>query len=494
MVFSSFPFILAFLPITWFVYFGLQRARLSIAAKAWLLGASLFFYAWWRPEHLVLLVLSLLVNFSIGTSLAASATSSARHRKPVSPRALLVAGIVFNLGLLGFFKYAAFAVTNLNLALDEPYEVPSIVLPLAISFFTFQQIAYLVDSYRGLTREPDFLNYGLFVCWFPQLIAGPIVHHAEMMPQFASRWNRVPRHANIARGLVLFSIGLFKKIVVADTFAQWANAGYAPGASLDMVSGWVTSLSYSFQLYFDFSGYCDMAIGAALLFNIRLPANFLGPYQSTSIQEFWRRWHITLGRFLRDYLYVPLGGSRRAFSRTSRNLMITFILGGLWHGASWMFVVWGALHGIALVIHRAWSDAGFRMPLPLAWLLTFLFVNVTWVFFRATSMDSAFNVLTAMVDIDSLSRSVSTLPTASLAWGGIYMDRLAHYIPYTLAARLPELAAIALALASIVLPNSMRVRHAHIRTPHAFAAALMFAVSIVTLSGSTSPVFLYFNF
>ena len=277
-----------------------------------------------------------------------------------------------------------------------------LALPLAISFFTFQQISYLVDSYRGETKEYDFLNYALFVTFFPQLIAGPIVHHKEMMPQFASKWNLVKNYKNIALGLFIFSIGLFKKVVIADTFAVWATAGFDTATTLNLFEAWATSLSYTFQLYFDFSGYTDMAIGAALLFNIKLPINFNSPYKATSIQDFWRRWHITLSRFLKDYIYIPLGGNRKGEFRTYANLMATFIIGGLWHGADWTFVFWGFLHGFALVIHRAWSKLGFKLNTILAWFITFNFINISWVFFRAKEWDDAIKVLSSMFSLDNM--------------------------------------------------------------------------------------------
>jgi len=294
-----------------------------------------------------------------------------------------------------------FFIENFNTLTDVNLPLLHLALPLAISFFTFQQIAYLVDSYRGETKEYDFLNYALFVTFFPQLIAGPIVHHKEMMPQFASRWSLVKNYKNIALGLFVFSVGLFKKVVIADTFAIWVNAGFDKAESLNIIEAWATSLSYTFQLYFDFSGYTDMAIGAALLFNIKLPQNFNSPYKALNIQDFWRRWHITLSRFLRDYIYIPLGGNRGGNFKTYSNLFITILLGGLWHGASWMFVIWGAMHGVAMVIHRIWKQLGLAMNKYLAWFITFNFINITWVFFRAKDIDSALKVLSGMVSFDN---------------------------------------------------------------------------------------------
>ena len=314
----------------------------------------------------------------------------------------LIFGIVANLSLLGYFKYADFFIENFNIVAQTNINLFNLLLPLAISFFTFQQIAYLVDSYRQETKEYDFLNYALFVTFFPQLIAGPIVHHSEMMPQFANKWNAVKKYRNIALGLFIFSIGLFKKVVIADTFAVWATAGFDTATTLNLFEAWATSLSYTFQLYFDFSGYTDMAIGIALLFNIKLPINFNSPYKARNIQDFWRRWHITLSRFLRDYVYIPLGGNKISSFRTYSNLLATFVIGGLWHGAGWTFVFWGFLHGMALVIHRAWSNLGFKMWTWLAWLITFSFVNITWVFFRAKEWDDAIRILSSMFSLDNV--------------------------------------------------------------------------------------------
>ena len=269
-------------------------------------------------------------------------------------------------------------------------------------FFTFQQIAYLIDSYRQEIKEYNFLKYALFVTFFPQLIAGPIVHHKEMVPQFTKIRNKVKNYRNIAMGLFIFSIGLFKKVVIADMFAVWATNGFDVTATLNLFEAWATSLSYTFQLYFDFSGYTDMAIGLALLFNIRLPVNFNSPYKATNIRDFWRRWHITLSRFLRDYLYIPLGGSRKGSFRTYNNLIVTFVIGGLWHGAGWTFIFWGLLHGLALVVQKIWEGLGFKLWTWLAWLVTFNFVNIAWVFFRAKEWSDAVKVLDSMFSLDNV--------------------------------------------------------------------------------------------
>jgi D-alanyl-lipoteichoic acid acyltransferase DltB (MBOAT superfamily) len=406
LLFNSYQFIFAFLPITFFIYFYLNQKRLTEASKGFLVFSSLFFYSWWNIAYLPIILTSMLFNYIIGNSLNRATKEKHYH---ISKKALLTFGILSNIALLAYFKYTDFLLENFNLAFDSQVELLNLALPLAISFFTFQQISYLVDSYREETKEYDFLNYALFVTFFPQLIAGPIVHHKEMMPQFAKRKNQIKNYRNIVMGLFIFSIGLFKKVVIADTFAIWATAGFDTATTLSLVEAWATSLSYTFQLYFDFSGYTDMAIGIALLFNIKLPINFNSPYKALSIQDFWRRWHITLSRFLKDYIYIPLGGNRKGELHTYSNLLSTFIIGGLWHGAGWTFIFWGFLHGFALVINRIWGQLGFKLWTWLAWLITFNFINIAWVFFRAKEWDDAIRVLNGMMGLNELGNLKSLL-------------------------------------------------------------------------------------
>jgi D-alanyl-lipoteichoic acid acyltransferase DltB (MBOAT superfamily) len=391
MLFNSYEFIFLFLPITFFIYFYLLNKRLITGAKGFLVFSSLFFYSWWNIAYLPLILISMLFNYTVGNTL-----NEKSSKIKFSKKSILFFGITFNLFLLGYFKYYDFFITGVNALLNSNIELLHLMLPLAISFFTFQQIAYLVDSYKSKTKEYDFLNYALFVTFFPQLIAGPIVHHKEMMPQFSSKFNLIKKHKNIAIGSLIFSIGLFKKVFIADNLAIMANNGFDSSAILTTIEAWTTSLSYTLQLYFDFSGYTDMAIGIALLFNIKLPINFNTPYKATNIQDFWRRWHITLSRFLRDYIYIPLGGNRISSYRTYSNLMITFILGGLWHGAGLTFVFWGFLHGTALVIHRLWQKTDIKLNKFIAWFITFNFINISWIFFRADEFSQAVNILKAM--------------------------------------------------------------------------------------------------
>lgn len=407
MLFNSYEFLLAFLPISLAGFYLIEGRLGHRAGIVWLVAASALFYGWWNPGYMLLLAGSIAGNFWVGTAIARQAAAG-RRNKP-----LLTFGIAANVALLAYYKYAGFFVTNLGDALGTGWSIETIILPLAISFFTFTQITYLVDSYRGVTNEPSFVNYVLFVLFFPHLIAGPIVHHSELIPQFAARKRSRPVAEHLVVGLTVFTIGLFKKTVFADGVAPYASATFAAaanGAPLDFLEAWSGALAYTFQLYFDFSGYSDMAIGASYMFGIRLPLNFHSPYKATSIVEFWRRWHITLSRFLRDYLYIPLGGSRRGKLRRHANLMLTMLLGGLWHGAGWTFIVWGALHGAYLVVNHLWASLRGASSAPAhpllrlaAWALTFLAVVVAWVFFRADSVGTAFAMLAAMAGQSEIS-------------------------------------------------------------------------------------------
>jgi len=369
-------------------YYSLNKLRYTQGAKYWLIVGSLFFYSWWNVSYLPLMLASIVVNYTLTRKM-----QTKEHNKP-----LLLSGLIFNIGLLAYFKYTDFFISNVNLALSTEIPLLNLALPLAISFFTLQQIAFLIDSYGGLVKEKNFTDYTLFVVFFPQLIAGPIVHHKEMMPQFATLRGKVLNYKNIATGLFIFSIGLFKKVVIADTFATWASAGFSVSEKLNMLEAWATSLSYTFQLYFDFSGYTDMAIGIGLLFNIVLPQNFNSPYKATSIIDFWSRWHMTLTRFLTTYIYNPLVKSfgKFSFHKAMFATFVTMFIAGIWHGAAWTFVVFGAIHGLALVINHYYKSKKYKINNIFAWFLTFNFLNLSFVIFRAESMGDAWNVMKAM--------------------------------------------------------------------------------------------------
>jgi D-alanyl-lipoteichoic acid acyltransferase DltB (MBOAT superfamily) len=406
MLFNSFVFIFAFLPLFLLLYHLLVRRNAS-AAIVFVTLASLAFYAYWNPVYLPVLAGPILLNWLLARRIRAAGERRAATL-------WLAFAIALNLALLGYFKYAGFFVENLNDWAAADWVVPNIVLPLGISFFTFLQITFLVDVRRGLIGRLDFLDYAAFVTYFPHLIAGPIIHHDEIVPQFRAlrrAQGRRPRRlpAYLSAGLTIFAIGLFKKVVIADTMAGYADpafAGVEQGAGITLLEAWGATLSFTFQIYFDFSGYSDMAIGLAKMMGLRLPANFASPYKAASIIEFWRRWHMTLSRFLRDYLYIPLGGNRQGGPRRYLNLMITMALGGLWHGAAWTFVAWGALHGLYLIVNHAWNGAaralglrptaGGPLRLGLARLLTFGAVAVGWTFFRAESFGGATAMLSSM--------------------------------------------------------------------------------------------------
>ena len=406
MLFNSFEFIFYFLPITLGVFFWIGRRRENIKQQLpilWLIIASLIFYGRWKPLNLPLIIISIAFNYYLGYILGNVL------EKPAAKRIMLGLGIVFNLSLIGYFKYSNFVFSNVNRIFGTNIDLPAVVIPLAISFFTFQQIAYLVDAYKGETKEYDIRKYILFVCFFPQLIAGPIVHHREILPQFEKASIYKFSQTTLSIGLTVFIAGLFKKVIFADRIAEYSNLAFAAASqdiNLTFSEAWVGALGYSLQLYFDFSGYSDMAIGAAYMFGIRLPLNFNSPYKAVSIIDFWRRWHITLSHFLRDYLYIPLGGSRKGQFRRYFNLVITMLLGGLWHGAGWTFIFWGGLHGFYLVINHLYRSIRKSLGHNLnndnwllrraGWSATFIAVVVSWVFFKANSFTVAVSILKSM--------------------------------------------------------------------------------------------------
>jgi alginate O-acetyltransferase complex protein AlgI len=410
MLFNSVEFLFFFLPALLIIFFWLGHYSHRLAAT-WLMGGSLFFYGWWNPAYLGLLLASVVFNFMVGYALGRAHDIGSPRRKR-----LLALGVIGDLTLLAYYKYANFFIDTFNASLGTSYGFVEVILPLGISFFTFTQIAFLVDAARGEAKEFDFIHYGLFVTYFPHLIAGPVLHHKEMMPQFgkASTYRINAEHLTV--GLTVFALGLFKKVVVADGVAPYAApvfSGAQQGDVLTLFQAWGGALAYTMQLYFDFSGYSDMAIGLSYMIGVRLPLNFNSPYKAVSITDFWRRWHMTLSRFLRDYLYIPLGGNRKGSVRRYANLMTTMLLGGLWHGAGWTFVIWGGLHGLYLVLHQAWHGVRVRLGHDLTRTtgagrffgisLTFLFVVVGWVFFRAQTLHGALSIVRAMIGLNGVS-------------------------------------------------------------------------------------------
>ncbi len=412
MLFTTITFTFFFLPVVLGGYFAVARFS-HRAAALWLFVASVFFYGYWMPQFTLLLLASVAGNYLVGERIALAADVAAQAQKPRQKRWLIL-GVLANLALLSYFKYANFFVDNLNAALGQTWELAEVVLPIGISFFTFTQIAYLVDTAQKGVRERNWVHYGLFVTYFPHLIAGPVLHHAQMMPQFRQSATYRFNAGNFTAGVAIFALGLLKKIVLADGISPYADPIFHAadaGSIMSMQEAWLGALAYTFQLYFDFSGYSDMAIGLSWMFNVRLPFNFNSPYRATNISDFWRRWHMSLSQFLRDYLYIAMGGNRHGMVRRYVNLMLTMVLGGLWHGASWSFAVWGFLHGLYLAVNHAFRAlcgerlcqqlAASRVWTLLAWLLTMLSVVLAWVVFRAETLSGAVRLWQSMLGMGS---------------------------------------------------------------------------------------------
>jgi len=465
MLFNSYTFIFLFLPTVLLGFHLIGKQGHHRVAIAWLVGASLFFYGWWNPAYLGLMLVSIFFNYGIGVSLGGAPKQP--NKKPI-----LIFGVIVNLGLLAYFKYANFFVDNLNNIAGTDIVLEQIILPLAISFFTFQQIAYLVDAWRGETKEYNFLHYCLFVTFFPQLIAGPIVHHKEMLPQFAKDVVYKLRSKHLAIGLTIFAIGLFKKVVLADGISVYASPVFdaaEAGVMLTFFEAWGGSLAWTLQYYFDFSGYSDMAIGLARMFGIRLPLNFNSPYKATSMIDYWRRWHITLSRFLRDYLYFPLGGNRKGPVRQRVNLMITMLLGGLWHGASWTFVIWGGLNGLFLVINAIYrhyrtnkKGLGFFQRIFVGWIVTFLGAVIVRVLFCSTTLDGAWSIFKSMFGLNGFSISERLigrfggaeewLLSHGVVFNGFFQNGVFGSDPYAGVGWI-----VGLLLISVALPNTQQI-------------------------------------
>ena len=406
MLFNSYVFMFGFLPIVFIIFSFLKKSNSSYICY-WLVLASCVFYLWWEPKLLTLLLASILINYYLGIIIN---KQSVIFFKKIT----LAAGILINLFVIGYFKYANFFITNLNVLSDSNSNEINIILPLAISFFTFQQIAYLIDTFNGKTINSNLLEYSLFITFFPQLIAGPIVYHNELVPQFRN-FLKSSSYVNFSIGITIFAIGLFKKVVLADSMAIYSNAVFLSaeqGITLTFFEAWGGALAYTFELYFDFSGYTDMAIGLARIFGIILPINFYSPYKASSIIVFWKRWHITLSRFLKEYLYFKLGGDKFGNLRKYLNILIVMAIGGLWHGASWNFIFWGLFHGVLIIINHL-SIVFFNflkiskyikaMPFKaLSILLTFFLIVVSWVIFRAENIHIALEIIRSMFSFDRI--------------------------------------------------------------------------------------------
>jgi alginate O-acetyltransferase complex protein AlgI len=490
LLYNSFQFLFGFLPLTLLLYFTAARFSHRLA-NILLVIASLVFYAWWDWHNLFVIAASILFNYTIGVSLVRRAADSVYP----SPGSSLVSagwgegfqskrflflslGVAANLAALAYFKYANFLRANFSSLTHHPFTHLNIALPLGISFFTFTQIAFLVDAYRGQARELGFIRYSLFVLFFPHLIAGPIVHHAQLMPQFATPESKRWIPSNLHIGIAFITLGLCKKVLIADTCAPYADAVFANANNLGPLDAWRGALLYTLQIYFDFSGYCDIAIGLAMLFSIRLPDNFNSPYQAASIIDFWRRWHMTLSRFLRDYLYIPLGGNRHGEPRRQLNLFITMLLGGIWHGANWTFALWGAYHAVLLILNHAWSRGPMKIPLALSRATTFVAVVVGWVIFRAPTLRAAASYLKSLFALNGNSTDLILEPRKLI----------------------PQSIAIAILIAAVnVLPNTKQwIESRPLNTLRAVLLGILFFLCLLTMRDAhlhhAPQPFIYFNF
>lgn len=484
MLFNSYIFVLVFLPLCMIGYFGCSHFGKGTYGQVFLLGMSLWFYGYFHVEYLFIIVFSILCNYGFYVLLGRSSGSGRR-------KWLLAGALMLDVGILFYYKYFNFFLENVNGIFGRNFALTSILLPLGISFFTFQQLSFVIDAYKGEVPAYRFLDYACFVTYFPQLIAGPIVTHDELIPQFMDEERKRFRWDNFVRGMYLFALGLSKKVLIADTFGNGVNWGFANIGELDSTNGFLVMLFYTIQIYFDFSGYCDMAVGLGRMMNLELPLNFHSPYRAASITEFWERWHMTLTRFFTRYVYIPLGGSRKGTVRTCRNVMLVFLVSGLWHGADWTFVLWGACHGVCSVLTRLCKGTLERIPQAVRWLGTFLFLNVTWVLFRADSIGDAARLLGKLLELDFG-------PVNGSLTAGFYLPEcglLDSLIPFTRIC--PEFFLIVFTAAALFLLFGVRNAYEKMKAfepelGRLLLTALLLVWCICSFSGVST--FLYFNF
>lgn len=485
MLFNSYLFVFVFFPICLLGYYGLLHAGKTALSRVFLIAMSLWFYGYFNPGYLLIIGSSILVNYGI------SILFRRRNEQPLK-KIVLVFGLLFNLGLLFYFKYFDFFLENINVLFRQSFALRHIVLPLGISFFTFQQVSYLVDSYYGETGAYSLLEYMVFVTFFPQLVAGPIVLHHELLPQLQKEENHRLDQEWLAKGLMIFSVGLFKKVILADTLGKAVTWGFGVVDGLSSMEAFIVMLSYTFQIYLDFSGYCDMALGIGKMFHIDLPMNFNSPYKAFSIVEFWKRWHITLTRFLRQYIYFPLGGSRKGELRTYGNILLVFFASGLWHGANWTFLLWGLLHGIANGLTRKFAGYWEKMHVVVQWGITFLFVNVTWVIFRADSISQAGRFLRKIVEMQSFEVHEELLECFVLPEFTFFLQRFHLEQPLSGIRGLAMALMIGFCFLLVLNGKNAYVRDWKITWKSAVSTVVLLVWSILSLTGVS--VFLYFNF
>ncbi len=497
-LFNSYEFIFLFLPITIIGFFLVSKKRRQYGTL-WLVLASFFFYGWWDYHYVPLLAASICFNYWVGKHLEALAAGYEIPKggavtkdmpQAAARKGWLIFGIVVNVALLGYFKYTDFFLGTVNaVAGTDWFDLPHIVLPLGISFFTFTQTAYLVDAYRGQAKNQSFLTYCEFVTIFPHLIAGPIINHKEMIPQFvAEKTFRVDWH-NVSVGLAILIMGLFKKVAIADKLSPWVGGVFSHADSLTFIEAWFGVLAYTLQLYFDFSGYSEMAIGLGLMINLRLPQNFDSPYQSRSIIDFWRRWHMTLGLWVKNYLYIPMGGNRHGQLKKMRNLFVSMLIIGLWHGAGWTYVFWGAWHGVMLMVNHLWRSLHINLPQALCWLMTITGVIIGWVFFRAASFGEAQSILYAMTDFQSIvlpafcEKALGFLSAFGVTFSAAHVVSTKQFLEV-----------VALFVVVVFIPNPLRVVQQYFKENNKWLLVLTALLVYALLKLNSYSEFLYFQF
>lgn len=484
MVFPSYIFVFVYLPLVLLIYFGMARYTSRKAQLSFLVLASFVFFGYSAKalnvsyvSYMALFLSSILVNYSMATVIE-------RNKKPLPRNIGFIIGIIFNVLLLGYYKYYNFFIENINYVFDTHFLIRNIMLPLGISFFTFQQIAYLINVKKKEEKVPNLLEYSLFIAFFPQLAAGPIVFAKDVMTQYQDDKNRFFNIDNFSPGLFLFAIGLFKKAVIADTLNEFAENAFFIPERLSFASAWLGSLSYTFRIFFDFSAYSDMAIGLAKMFNINLPVNFNSPYKSKSITEFWKRWHITLGRSLAVLIYIPLGGNRKGLARTCFNLFMVFLVSGIWHGAAWTYIIWSLAHGAVRIFEKLTEKKLNKIPGFIRVFCTFMFVNVAFVLFNAPSIDKAMAIYRKMFTPESFS------------FDGISILALNANISYPDVLSVIYVLAVLVILAAVIFiyPKNTIDKYNEFKPTikNAVITAILLSFSIVHFS--KVGTFIYFNF
>ena len=483
MLFNSYIFILLFLPLTFIGYFLFNKYQKYKLAKLYLLIASLIFYSYLTPKYLIIIVSSILVNYILNYFLLKYDNKKVRLL-------LFIFGLLFNIGIIFYYKYFNFFMENLVKVFKLDFNFKNIILPLGISFFTFQQLSYLIDSYRKEVPKYSLLDYSLFVCFFPQLIAGPIVLHSEIIPQFADIENKKINYLNISKGLKAFVLGLAKKVLIADVFGIVVDYVYGINLATNATNLIIAMFAYTIQIYFDFSGYCDMATGLGLLFNIEMPINFNSPYKALNISDFWKRWHITLTRFFTTYIYIPLGGNRKGKFRMYLNTLIVFLVSGLWHGASWGFIFWGFLHGIAVILNKIFKEKIEQVNPVFMWIITFLFINLTWIFFRAGSFSYGLQFIKQILSFDFGSIDPEILKAFNTPILGLIISAL-NLIRYN---NIPLILYFSFVLYAILNMKNTNEKLKNFKPSitDAILTGFLFFICIISLSGISK--FLYFNF